>query len=95
MTKKQLTFIVLILTLLLAYSCVLSEDGRYEAIVTTDSGTYSASVEVYDGEVVRIYWPNDEDTTVSGAKINDGEATGVDQNGDTVSIELKDYQGES
>ena len=93
MNKKQLKFLVLILALLFAYSYVLAENGSYEATVTTDSGIYSVSVEVYDGEVVQINWPNDEEMTISGAKINDGEATGVDQNGETVNIKLKDYHG--
>jgi hypothetical protein len=93
MPKKQLVFIVLILVLLFAYSCVLAEDGRYEATVTMDSGIFSVPVEVYDGEVVRINWPNDEDMAISGAEINDGEATGFNLDGETVNIKLKDYHG--
>jgi hypothetical protein len=92
--KKKLKFttifFVLILTLL-TYSYVLSEDGIYESNVTMDSGTYSVPVEVYDGEVVKIEWPNDKGVTVTGAKINEGEADGIDSDGNSVVIKLKDY----
>jgi hypothetical protein len=96
--NKKIRFIGILIVFilpLLAYSYVLSEDGRFEAKVTTDSGTYSVPVEVLDGEVVQIDWTNEKKVAVSGAKINDGEATGVDSNGDSVSIKLKDYYGDT
>jgi len=88
MRKATLTTIPLLLIL----SCfAFSDDGTYDATVTTDSGSYSVSVEVEDGEVTQVHWPNGGDMSVSGAEISGGEATGVNSRGDSVSIELEDY----
>jgi len=71
---------------------VFSEE--YDATVTTDSGSYSVPVEVEDGEVTQVHWPNGGDMTVSGAEISGGEATGFNSRGDSVSVELDDYPDE-
>jgi len=58
MRKATLTTIPLLLIL----SCfAFSDDGTYDATVTTDSGSYSVSVEVEDGEVTQVHWPNGGD----------------------------------
>jgi type 1 fimbria pilin len=93
MNKKQL-IVGLILILLFSYFPVFSEDGTYDATVTTDSGTYTVPVEVEDGEVTEVHWPNGGDMSVSGAEISDSEATGVNSRGDSVTIELEDYNQE-
>ena len=74
---------------------VLAEDGTYDATVSTDSGSYSVPVEVENGEVTQVHWPNGGDMTVSGADISGDEATGVNSRGDSVTIELEDYKQES
>jgi hypothetical protein len=87
--------VVLILALLFTYSYVLAEDdGKYEATVITDSGIYDASVDVLDGEVKIIYRTENEDIILSGAVLDDKEATGTDQEGNTVTVRLKEYKGE-
>jgi len=96
MNKKQLivAWVTIVLSLLF-YSFLVAEDGTYDAVVTTDSGSYSVPVEVEDGEVTQVHWSNGGDMSVSGAEISDGEATGVNSRGDSVSIELEDYPEES
>jgi hypothetical protein len=65
-------------------------DGTYDAEVTTDSGTYSVPVEVEDGEVTGVQWPNGGTMSVTGAAVEDGEAQGSNSKGDSVSIEIDD-----
>lgn len=67
------------------------EDGTYDATVTTPSGTYSVPVEVSDGEVESVNWPNGGDMHVSDAEIDgDGEASGTNSRGDVISIEVEE-----
>lgn len=94
MRRKQV-IVGLILIIFLAYSPVFAEDGTYDATVTTDSGSYSVPVEVEDGEVTQVHWPNGGDMSVAGVEISDGEANGVNSRGDSVSVELEDYNDES
>lgn len=78
------------------FACpIFSEDGTYDATVTTDSGSYSVPVEVEDGEVTYVHWPNGGDMSVSGADISDNEATGTNSRGESVNIELENYSDES
>ena len=65
-------------------------DGTYDATVTTSSGTYYVPVEVEDGEVTEVHWPNGGDMTVDGAEIDDSEASGYNSRGDYVDIEIDD-----
>lgn len=91
MNKKQLITACIIVVSLLIISSVFAEDGTYDATVRTDSGSYSVPVEVEGGEVTQVHWPSGGNMSVSGAEISDGEATGVNSRGDSVSIELEDY----
>lgn len=68
-----------------------AEDGTYDALVTTDSGTYTVPVEVEDGEVTHVEWPNGGNMSVSGGELLDGEADGINSRGDSVHIEIDDY----
>ncbi len=86
--------IIILLMLILPYFS-FAEDGIYDATVTTDSGSYSVSVEVEDGEVTQVHWPNGGDMSVSGAEISDGAANGINSRGDSVQIEIDDYNDES
>ncbi len=96
MNKKQLIVALVILVFsLLFYNFIFAGDGTYDATVTTDSGSYSVPVEVEGGEVTQVHWPNGGDMTVSGAEISDGEATGVNSRGDSVSIGLDNYNDDS
>lgn len=95
MRKATPIIICYYLLLLILPSFAFSDDGTYDATVTTDSGSYFVSVEVEGGEVTQVHWPNGGDMSVSGAEIIDGEATGVNSRGDSVSIELEDYNDES
>ncbi len=83
---------VLRLSLFLAASSVFADpkpvDGTYEARVKTDSGTYRVPVEVEDGEVTKIRWPNGGRMRVRGAEIEDGEASGRNYDGDRLRIEV-------
>ena len=71
---------------------VSSYAEQYDADVTTSSGTYSVSVEVEDGEVTQVHWPNGGDMNVYGAEISDGEASGTNSRGESVDIAIDDYQ---
>lgn len=64
------------------------DDGTYDAVVTTDSGSYMVPVEVEDGEVTHVEWPNGGNMSVNGADLDDGSATGFNSRGDTVEIEI-------
>ena len=64
------------------------EDGTYDATVTTSSGSYTVPVEVQDGEVTHVEWPNGGNMSVNGADIQDGEASGYNSRGDSVDIEI-------
>lgn len=65
----------------------------YDATVTTDSGSYTVPVEVEDGEVTYVHWPNGGDMHVYGGEISDGEVTGTNSKGDSVQIILDGYEG--
>jgi len=88
------TKIFLLLISLIFVSFVYADDGTYDATVTTDSGSYSVPVEVEDGEVTSVHWSNGGDMTLSGAEISDGEADGVNSRGDSVHIEIDDYDSD-
>lgn len=64
------------------------EDGTYDAIVTTESGSYTVPVEVENGEVSQVYWPNGGDMNVYGADIDGSEASGFNSRGDFIDIEI-------
>ncbi len=66
------------------------DDGTYDATVTTPSGTYTVPVEVDDGEVSHVHWPNGGDMNVYGTDIDDGEASGYNSRGDYIDIEIDD-----
>jgi hypothetical protein len=69
-------------------------DGRYDARVRTESGTYRVPVEVEDGEVKAIRWPNGGRMRVRGAEIDDGEAVGRNSRGERFRIEVEDLEYE-
>ena len=64
-------------------------DGAYDAYVKTDSGRYKVPVEVEDGEVTKVRWPNGGNMRVRGADLDsDGEAVGRNSDGDRIKIEI-------
>ncbi len=64
-------------------------DGTYDAEVTTDSGSYTVPVEVENGEVTHVDWPNGGNMSLNGANLNSfGEASGYNSKGDSVTIEI-------
>lgn len=81
----------LVILFLAAFFSLKSYADTYDGTVTTDSGTYSVPVEVEDGEVTQVHWPNGGDMNVSGAEISDGEASGTNSRGETVDITVNDY----
>jgi len=86
-------------SLLVIATCVFFASAlngeEVDATVTTDSGTYQVPVEVEDGEVTHVIWPNGGHMTVNGGDIDNGEADGTNSGGDSVHIELDDAtQGE-
>ncbi len=64
---------------------------EYDADVTTSSGTYSVPVEVEDGEVTTVNWPNGGNMNVDGATISGTSASGTNSRGDSIDIEIPDY----
>jgi hypothetical protein len=88
--KKTFNLCVLLLIFLslISYTAYGIDDGTYDATVTTKSGTYSVPVEVEDGEVTTVHWPNGGNMRVNGADIEDGEASGYNSRGDSVDIEI-------
>lgn len=91
----KIFYFIIPIILVLLHSMVFAEDGTYDATVTTDSGSYTVPVEVEDGEVTAVHWPNGGDMTVSGAEISGGEASGYNSKGDTVGILIDDYNDDS
>jgi hypothetical protein len=66
------------------------EDGTYDAVVSTTSGTYTVPVEVNDGEVTHVNWPNGGHMDVVGGDLTDGTADGMNRRGEIVHIEVND-----
>ncbi len=64
---------------------------EHDATVTTSSGTYSTSAEVENGEITQVHWPNGGSMNLTGADVEDGEATGTNSRGETVNVTLDDY----
>lgn len=64
------------------------EDGTYDATVSTNSGTYTVPVEVQDGEVTTVYWPNGGNMSVDGASLDGIEASGYNSRGDNIDIQI-------
>ncbi len=87
-------FVCCLLTYVTSQITVCAEDGTYDATVTTDSGSYTVPVEVEGGEVTYVHWPNGSDMHVYGTEIEDGEASGYNSRGESVTIELDGYETE-
>ncbi len=74
-----------------AFARDAADDGTYDAQVTTASGdTYSVSVEVEDGAVTQVHWPNGGNMNVAGGDLDAGEAMGTNSRGESVDIEIDD-----
>src|SRR3954451_8639767 len=71
-------------------------DGTYDATVTTSSGSYSVPVDVEDGAVTGVHWPNGGDMSVDGADLDGTTASGINSRGDSIDIEVDDpaYQSD-
>jgi len=95
---SKLCFPLLFLSLFLvaprAFADSSPVDGTYDARIRTDSGTYRVPVEVEDGEVTSIRWPNGGRMRLRGAEIEDGEAVGRSSDGDRFRIEIDDLEYE-
>ena len=86
-----MNFIFILIALLFASPAIADtdlEDGTYDATVTTSSGSYTVPVEVENGEVTSVEWPNGGNMTVSGADLDGREASGYNSRGESVDIEL-------
>lgn len=92
----KLCFSLLLLTLSQGAPSTFADsnpvDGTYDARVKTDSGTYRVPVEIENGEVTSIRWPNGGRMRVRGAEILDGEAVGRSSDGDRIRIEVDDLE---
>jgi len=89
-----LSFVVwLALAILVLVAPVYSEDGTYDAIVTTDSGSYTVPVEVEGGEIAFVHWPNGGDMHVYGATVEDGAAEGWNSRGEHIAVEIDGDEG--
>jgi hypothetical protein len=58
------------------------------ATVTTKSGTYTVPVQVENGQVTHVEWPNGGNMSVRGGELNGGQADGQNSRGDAVHIDL-------
>ncbi len=90
---KKFSIVAVVVALLMAPTFAKADapaDGTYDAVVTTDSGTYAVPVEVEDGEVSVVHWPNGGEMNVVGADLDNGEATGTNLRGDSLSVEIDD-----
>ena len=67
-----------------------TQDGTYDALVTTRSGTYSVPVEVDSGEVTHVHWPNGGHMDVINGELDGGVANGFNLRGDPVQVEIND-----
>lgn len=67
-------------------------DGTYDARVRSDGGSYRVPVDVEDGEVTKIHWPNGGRMRLRGAEIEDGEASGINSRDERFQIELEDLE---
>ena len=90
---KKSTIAALLSIALIAINCSAHaqemEDGTYDATVTTSSGSYTVPVEVENGEVSHVEWPNGGNMSVDGAEIDsDGHASGYNSRGDSIEIEI-------
>jgi hypothetical protein len=72
------------------YAQDASKDGIYDAQVTTDSGTYSVPVEVQDGAVAHVLWPNGGAMNVYDGDLEGGSASGTNSRGEAIHIEIDD-----
>ncbi|OFW89293.1 MAG: hypothetical protein A3B66_00465 [Alphaproteobacteria bacterium RIFCSPHIGHO2_02_FULL_46_13] len=83
-------YLVLLLLVISSFHAVADDldDGTYDAIVTTDSGSYTVPVEVENGEVTHVEWPNGGNMSVRGADLYDGSASGYNSRGDSIEIEI-------
>ena len=70
-------------------------DGTYSATVTTDSGSYTVPVEVEDGEVSRVEWPNGGNMHVYGGDLDGDKAFGRNSDGESVHVQIDDLEYES
>ena len=86
------SLLILLLVAPAVFADSAPEDGTYDARVHTDSGTYSVPVEVENGEVTSVHWPNGGNMSVHGADIEDGEAVGHNSNGHRIKIEVDDLE---
>ena len=92
---KYLYHIIYIAILLFGVGVISLHADIYDAEVTTDSGIYTVPVEVEDGEVSKVYWPNGGAMTVTDADLEDNEADGTNLRGDSIHIELEDSPSQS
>lgn len=84
------TFITVMVMCLVLMPGVLSIAETYDADVTTDDGTYSASADVENGEVTSIDMPNEGYESITGGDIEGGEASGYDAEGDAIDVRIDD-----
>ena len=66
------------------------ENGTYDAVVTTSSGSYTVPVEVEDGEVTHVEWPNGGHMSVDGGELDGEYASGTNSRGDYIDIEIEE-----
>lgn len=96
MTKYKNSGLVVLFVIFLTAGAIDSnaqdayEDGTYDATVTTQSGSYTVPVEVENGEVSHVYWPNGGAMTVYGGELDGSDANGINSRGDFVTIKIEE-----
>ncbi len=66
-------------------------DGKYDAVVKTEGGTYRTPVEVRDGAVTVIHFLNAGDMSVTGnGRLRNGKAVAALEDSSRVKIQITD-----
>lgn len=83
--------LIIVISLLITMPLYAAEDGTYDAVVTSDNGSYTVPIEVEDDEVTIIYWPNGGAMHLYGAELDGTEATGTSSDDDReYSVEINE-----
>ena len=88
--------IIVIVFIMLFTVFVFAEEGTYDAITTTETGSTSAMVNEESGNIIDIQPSGGQDSSIYGVNTgNFGETTGIDSKGESVTIyNPNDYQPE-
>jgi hypothetical protein len=85
----------LILLILAVFAATVAGAEQYRALVTDSTGSHNVDVDVENGYVTMVHWPNGRDTVLTGAEISSNEAQGYDPDNNVLDIYIDGYQTDS